>query len=151
MAVERLRQAIGHIVGEDDASSTPLSLFRGPTEPGLLNFSMGQLLEEQARKYPDRDAVVIPWSNARHTFSSLNEKSKEVARGLIALDVKAGDRVGIFSGNCERYIELFFAVCRIGAIFVVLNPAYTPIECENALKHSGTYSGLFIESFLTNF
>ena len=151
MAVQRLRQAIGHIVGEDDASPTPLSLFRGPIEPALLHLSMGQLLEEQARKYPDRDAVVIPWSNARHTFSQLNERTKEVARGLIALDVKAGDRIGIFSGNCERYIELFFAVCRIGAIFVVLNPAYTPIECENALKHSGTCYELSVEAFLIDF
>lgn len=136
MALKRLRQTLQHLAGNRHASSQ-LSLFSGPTEPALLNFSMGQLLEEQARKFPDRDAVVIPWSNVRYTFSELNERSKEVARGLIAMGVESQDRIGIFSGNCERYIELFFAVCRIGAIFVVLNPAYTPVECENALRHSG--------------
>ena len=136
MALHRLRQTLQHLVGSQDASSQ-LSLFSGPMKPALLNFSMGQLLEEQARKFPDRDAIVIPWSNARYTFSQLNERSKEVACGLIAMGVESQDRIGIFSGNCERYIELFFAVCRIGAIFVVLNPAYTPVECENALRHSG--------------
>lgn len=137
MALQRLRQTIQHLVKPENASPTPLSLFRGPTEPTLLDLSMGQLLEEQARKFPDRDAVVISWSNARYTFRELNERSKEVARGLIAMGLQSQDRIGIFSGNCERYIELFFAACRIGAIFVVLNPAYTPVECENALRHSG--------------
>ena len=137
MALARLRQTISHLVGGKNVSAPQLSFFRGPTEPALLNFSMGQLLEEQAKKFPDRDAIVIPWSNARYTFHELNERSKEVARGLVAMGVQSGDRIGIFSGNCERYVELFFAVCRMGAIFVVLNPAYTPVECENALKHSG--------------
>ena len=136
MTLQRLRQTIQHLIGVQNATPQ-LSLFSGPTEPELLNFSMGQLLEEQARKFPDRDAIVIPWSNARYTFSELNERSKEVARGLIAMGVEAQDRIGIFSGNCERYVELFFAVCRIGAVFVVLNPAYSPVECENALRHSG--------------
>jgi acyl-CoA synthetase (AMP-forming)/AMP-acid ligase II len=98
---------------------------------------MGQLLEEQASKFPDRDAIVIPWTGARFSFRQLNDRSKLVARGLIALGVGSQDRIGIFSGNCERYVELFFATCRIGAIFVVLNPAYNPVECENALRHSG--------------
>ena len=137
MALQRLRQTIQHLVGVQNENSQ-LSLFRGRTEPELLNFSMGELLEEQARKFPDNDAVIIPWSNARYTFRELNERSKEVARGLIAMGIEAQDRIGIFSGNCERYVELFFAVCRIGAIFVVLNPAYTPVECENALRHAGT-------------
>jgi acyl-CoA synthetase (AMP-forming)/AMP-acid ligase II len=137
MALQRLRQTIQHLVGGHDASPTQLSLVHGPTEPALLNLSMGQLLEEQAKKFPDRDAIVVPWSDARYTFRALNERSKEVAQGLVAMGVESQDRIGIFSGNCERYIELFFAVCRIGAIFVVLNPAYAPIECENALRHAG--------------
>jgi acyl-CoA synthetase (AMP-forming)/AMP-acid ligase II len=135
MALYRLRQTLQHLLPQN-ATPQP-SFFQGPTEPVLLSLSMGQLLEEQARKFPRRDAIVIPWSNIRYTFHSLNERSKEVARGLIAMGVESEDRIGIFSGNCERYIELFFAVCRIGAIFVVLNPAYTPRECENALRHAG--------------
>ena len=144
MALQRLRQTIQHLRGGRDAVSekVPLSLVHGPTEPALLNLSMGQLLEEQASKFPDRDAIVIPWTGSRLTFQQLNDRSKLVGRGLLALGVCSGDRVGIFSGNCERYVELFFATCRIGAIFVVLNPAYTPVECQNALRHSGMSSSL---------
>jgi hypothetical protein len=112
MALQRLRQTIQHLRGGQNGPAPP-SLAHGPKDPALLNLSMGQLLEEQASKFPDRDAIVI------------------------ALGVGSQDRIGIFSGNCERYVELFFATCRIGAIFVVLNPAYNPVECENALRHSG--------------
>ena len=140
MALQRLRQTLQHLRGGHDVAreQIPLSLVHGPTEPALLNLSMGQLLEVQARNFSDRDAIVIPWTGARLTFGKLNDRSKLIARGLLALGVCSGDRIGIFSGNCERYVELFFATCRIGAIFVVLNPAYTPMECENALRHSGT-------------
>jgi acyl-CoA synthetase (AMP-forming)/AMP-acid ligase II len=136
MALQRLRQTIQHLRGGQNGPAPP-SLAHGPKDPALLNLSMGQLLEEQASKFPDRDAIVIPWTGARFSFRQLNDRSKLVARGLIALGVGSQDRIGIFSGNCERYVELFFATCRIGAIFVVLNPAYNPVECENALRHSG--------------
>ena len=141
MALRRLRQTIQHL-NNDQNGPAPLSLVHGPTEPALLNLSMGQLLEEQASKFPDRDAIVIPWTGVRLSFRQLNERSKLVSRGLMAMGVRSEDRIGTFSGNCERYVELFFATCRIGAIFVVLNPAYTPAECESALRHSGTYQKL---------
>ena len=150
MALKRLQQTIRHLQDDGGGQSSPghgpglpaplsQSLVHGPTEPALLRFSMGQLMEEQAGKFPDRDAIVIPWTGVRLSFRQLNDRSKLIARGLLALGVGSQDRVGVFSGNCERYIELFFATCRIGAIFVVLNPAYTPVECERALRHSGIY------------
>ncbi|KAF7573929.1 Short-chain-fatty-acid-CoA ligase [Pyrenophora tritici-repentis] len=40
------------------------------------------------------------------------------------------------SGNCERYIALFFACVRVGAICVTLNNTYTATETEYALKHT---------------
>jgi long-chain acyl-CoA synthetase len=51
--------------------------------------------------------------------------------------MKKGDRVGILSGNCDRYIELFFGATLMGVIVVVLNNTYTPIECVSSLEHSG--------------
>lgn len=40
------------------------------------------------------------------------------------------------SGNCEKYIAVFFACARLGAICVTLNNTYTPTEMEYALKHT---------------
>lgn len=59
-----------------------------------------------------------------------------LARALLKYGVRPRDRVGIMSGNCERYIALFFACARVGAICVTLNNTYTATEMEYALKHT---------------
>lgn len=114
-----------------------LSFVHGPKEPALLDYSLHELLSEQAARYPERDAVICSWTSTRYTYQQLNERCKNVARSLVALGIRRGDRIGILSGNCERYIELFFATTLIGGIVVVLNNTYTPAECVNALEHSG--------------
>ncbi|KAL3427634.1 4-coumarate-CoA ligase [Phlyctema vagabunda] len=113
------------------------AIVTGPLEPQLVRLSLGQLLQEQATTYPDQQAVISSWTGVRYTYRQLLDRCKTIARALIALGVKRGDRVGILSGNCERYIELFFATTLIGGIVVVLNNTYTPKECINALDHSG--------------
>ena len=140
MTSRRVQQVVSHLNPKQDGkeNQSGLSVVHGPKQPALWDLSMGQMLEQQANEYPDKDAVVVPWTGARLNFRQMNDRSKIVARGLLAQGVRSQDRIGIFSGNCERYVELLFATCRIGAIYVVLNPAYTPSECENALRHAGT-------------
>lgn len=50
--------------------------------------------------------------------------------------MRTGDRIGIMAGNCEKYVAVFFAAARVGAILVVLNNTYTATEAENALRHT---------------
>ncbi|KAJ2892306.1 hypothetical protein MKZ38_010009 [Zalerion maritima] len=113
------------------------SLIHGPDQPPLLALSLGALLEQQERQFGDRDAIICPETSARLSYRGLNARTKQVARALVAHGVRGGDRIGIFSGNCERYVELFFAAGRIGAVTVVLNNTYTEAECLAALRHSG--------------
>lgn len=40
------------------------------------------------------------------------------------------------SGNCEKYVAVFFACARVGAVCVTLNNTYTDVEVENALRHT---------------
>lgn len=42
--------------------------------------------------------------------------------------------MGIMAGNCEKYVALFFACARVGAVCVTLNNTYTEHEVELALK-----------------
>ncbi|KAH8811663.1 hypothetical protein F5884DRAFT_284170 [Xylogone sp. PMI_703] len=113
-----------------------LSFVQGPSEPPLLQLSLCELLEQQSTKYPHRDAIVS-WTGVRLTYKQLYTRSQTVAKGLLAIGIRPGDRIGILSGNCERYIEIFFATTIIGGIVVVLNNTYTPTELLNALEHSG--------------
>jgi len=114
-----------------------VSLVQGPSEPALLNFSLGTLLENQSIRFPHREAVISAWTDARLTYEQLHLRSLIIAKSLIELGMKKGDRIGILSGNCDSYVELFFGATLIGVIVVVLNNTYTPIECVNSLEHSG--------------
>ncbi|KAF4983686.1 hypothetical protein FDECE_17248 [Fusarium decemcellulare] len=113
-----------------------LSLVRGATTPELFRLTFSQLLEQQAAKYGTKDAVFMGWTGARLSFNELNHRTKIVARGLLAMGVKKGDRVAVFSGDDERFIDLFFAAGRIGAVLVILNKTYTASEVMRALKHT---------------
>ncbi|KAH9974147.1 hypothetical protein BGW80DRAFT_1458691 [Lactifluus volemus] len=57
-------------------------------------------------------------------FSEFDRHISALARGLVGLGVKKGDRVGVVMGNTSAYAMLQWACARIGAILVTINPAY---------------------------
>ncbi|KAL0468196.1 long-chain-fatty-acid-CoA ligase [Neurospora intermedia] len=112
------------------------SLLHGPTDPPLVDLTLGELLNLQCLHHGTQEALVIPWTGARWTYNELNHQSQLMARALLKLGIRVGDRVGIMAGNCEQYASLFFAATRIGAILVILNNTYTPTEAQYALEFS---------------
>ncbi|KAL3458143.1 hypothetical protein BJX64DRAFT_267318 [Aspergillus heterothallicus] len=133
-AVRRLQQTISHL--QPVPAPQQLSIVYGPTDPPLLDVTLGELLTLQSLQYGDYECLVFPWTGARWTYADLNDEADRVARGMLAMGIKKGDRVGIMAGNCEQYISIFFAAARVGAILVVLNNTYTPSELYYALDHS---------------
>ncbi|PYI11406.1 acetyl-CoA synthetase-like protein [Aspergillus sclerotiicarbonarius CBS 121057] len=113
------------------------SIIQGPKHPDLRPITIGQLAHIQAARYGSKDAIIVPWTKTRLSYLDLSHRSEIVSRGLLAMGVHKGTHVAVFSGDDERFIELVFAVGRIGAVLVVLNKAYTVGECERALVHSG--------------
>lgn len=114
-----------------------LSLLEGPVDPPLVDLTFGELLDLQCQHHGSQECIVTPWTGARWTYNELNHQSSQLARGLMALGIGVGHRVGIMAGNCEQYAAVLFAVARIGAILVILNNTYTPTEAQYALKFSG--------------
>ncbi len=68
---------------------------------------------------PDRPAIVF--EEKRYTFSQLNERVNRLANALSNLGVKKGDRVSLLQVNCNQCVETYFAVAKVGAIYVPLN------------------------------
>jgi len=135
-ALQRLNQTLLQIDPYVLPPYPNLSIVSGPLDPPLLQFTLSQLLYQQVERYSHNEAIVIPWTGARWTYQRLWNESNLLARGLLKYGVRPRDRVGIMSGNCERYIALFFACARVGAICVTLNNTYTATEMEYALKHT---------------
>ena len=116
-------------------SSIP-SYIHGACAVPLRSDTIGATLNSIASLHGGHDAVVSRHQSARLTYEELRDQVDAVARGLIALGVGRGARVGIWSGNCVEWLVAQYAVAKIGAVLVHLNPAYTSGELEHALNHS---------------
>jgi fatty-acyl-CoA synthase len=71
------------------------------------------------------------------TYAQLDAAVDRVARGLLALGVERGDRVGIWAPNRAEWVLVQYATAKIGAILVNVNPAYRTHELGYALRQSG--------------
>ena len=114
------------------------SYVSGPSEVPLLGETVGRCLDRIASAYPDRDALVSCHQELRFTYRTLRQAIDRIARGLLALGVERGDRVGIWSPNCAEWMIAQYAAATAGAILVNINPAYQLRELEHALRLSGT-------------
>ena len=68
---------------------------------------------------PDKTAIVF--EDKRYTFSDLNGRINHLANGMLKLGIQKGDRVALLAVNSNQCIETYFAVSKIGAIYVPLN------------------------------
>ena len=109
----------------------------GTQDKPLLAMTIGEAFDKTVALYPDREAVVAREQGIRMTWSELGNLVNKSARALLALDIKPGERVGIWSPNCVQWLVTQFATAKVGAILVNINPAYRISELEYALKQSG--------------
>ena len=114
-----------------------LSLSAGPTDTPLLDQTIGANLQGTVARFPDREALVVAHQGIRQTWSEFAATIDEVAKGLLAMGIEAGDRVGMWSPNFAEWTYIQYATAAIGAIQVNINPAYRTSELEYALEQSG--------------
>jgi fatty-acyl-CoA synthase len=114
-----------------------LSYAYGTSGVPLLGQTIGANLCATVERFPDRDALIVRSQNYRATYRQLWESVTACARGLLALGIQTGDRVGIWSPNRSEWVVVQYASARVGAILVNVNPAYQAPELEYALNQSG--------------
>jgi fatty-acyl-CoA synthase len=123
---------------------------RGADSPPLRNDTIGQALDEAARLWGERDAVVSLHQGMRWTYAQLRDMAEEMAAGLLGLGLAPGDRLGIWSPNCAEWALTQFATAKAGIILVNINPAYRLSELEFALNKTGVKALLTPERFKTS-
>ncbi|KAK0733842.1 hypothetical protein B0T26DRAFT_736673 [Lasiosphaeria miniovina] len=132
------------------------SISYGPNEPPLLPHTIPEHFASVVSRFGDRPAVIsrsptttrdaapdegIPdaaWPAARETvltYEALDLVSNSLAHSLRSLGVKKGDRVAVGLGNCSEFAALTYAVFKLGAILVPLNPGFNANQVTAALTH----------------
>jgi fatty-acyl-CoA synthase len=115
----------------------PLSYASGTSTKPLLGETIDANLRRTVAHFADREALVDVPTGRRWTYAQLDADVDEVARGLLARGIEAGDRVGIWAPNCAEWFLTQYATARIGAILVNINPAYRTHELEYVLRQAG--------------
>jgi long-chain acyl-CoA synthetase len=100
-----------------------------PTRP------LHEILSTTAADMPDAQAT--QFLGAALTYREIKWRADRLAAALLRLGVTQGDRVGIMLPNCPQYIIAAFAILRLGAVVVNINPIYTTRELLNVATDSG--------------
>ncbi|MDX1635362.1 MAG: AMP-binding protein [Marinobacter sp.] len=119
----------------------------GVSDKPLLGMTIGDMLDRTAARFPDTEALVCLHQDIRWTYKEFVDKVNEAARAFIAIGVKRGDRVGMWSPNRYEWTVTQFATAKVGAILVNINPAYGVHELEYALNLAGVRFLVTADSF----
>ncbi|SFE35333.1 AMP-binding protein [Thermophagus xiamenensis] len=109
--------------------------------------TLGQLLEQWADKLPDHDFMVYPDRGLRFSYSEFNQRVDNLAKGLMAIGVQKGDKVGIWANNVPDWTTLMFATAKIGAVLVTINTNYKLAELEFLIKNADLNTLCLIDGY----
>lgn len=127
-----------------------LSHTRGESEPALIEQTIGDNFDDTVRRFGDREALVDVAQGRRWTYAELRADVDRLARALLAVGVRTGDRVGIWAPNCSEWTLVQYATAKMGAILVNINPSYRSHELHYVLGQAGISTLISAESFKTS-
>jgi len=113
----------------------------------LKSLTLGQILDESIRLYPDNDAVVYVDRDYRLSYREFGKVVDELAKGLMALGVNKGDKVAIWATNIPFWVSLQFATAKIGAVLLTVNTNYKKEELSYLLKQSETENLFLMDGY----
>lgn len=81
--------------------------------------NVGDSLKLHAHNTPQKAAMVF--GGRRITYKQFNDRVNSLAHGLMAMGIKKGDNVATLLHNCPEYLEIYYALAKIGAVAVPIN------------------------------
>ncbi len=107
--------------------------------------SLNHYFDDCVRQYKDRTAFISIGSTL--SYAGLEHKVTAFAAWLQSAGVAKGDRVALMLPNLFQYPVALFAILKIGAVVVNVNPLYTARELAHQLKDSGAQTIVILENF----
>ncbi len=103
-----------------------------PPFPDLPRATVPALLAHAVREHGDHDFVVT--ATERCTFREAGERSRRLARHLLAAGVGKGARVALFLPSGVAFVTAWLALARIGAVSTMLSTTSRAPELRAALR-----------------
>jgi len=102
----------------------------------IIRKTIGQMLNETAEKYPNREALVHTDVGICYNYSLLLWEVDRAAMGLLNAGIGKGDAVALWAPNIPEWIVAMLALCKIGAPFVPLDPGAGQDDLRYVLEQS---------------
>lgn len=98
-----------------------------------MEMLLGDILRRAASLAGGQVAVSV--GDESITFAEVDRAANRWANALSGMGVARGDRLAWWSANSLESLGAFWGLARLGAVFVPMNPAFTPDEADAALQY----------------
>ncbi len=122
-------------------------------QPGDQNYplhsekTIGRYFRDQVAIEPDHEFVVYPDRDLRWTYKDFDERTDNLARGLLAIGMRPGDHLGVWARNIPDWLTFMYATAKIGVVMVTVNPVYKSHELDYVLKQSDMKALCVIDAY----
>jgi len=106
-------------------------------------FSLINILEDAARISPKKTCIYFEESN--YSFGEIKNLVDKIARFLVEIGIRKGDRVGIILPNSPDFVLAFFGILRAGGVVVAINPRFKESEISYVIDDANI-KGLFFQT-----
>lgn len=113
----------------------------------LIEMTFSQTLDKVCEEFPDQYAFRYTTLDYTRTYAEFREDVDQFARALIALGVKAGDKVAAWATNVPQWFIAFWASVKIGAVLVTVNTSYKIREAEYLLRQADVHTLVMIDGY----
>ena len=113
----------------------------------LQSLTLGQILDRTVAAHAERDAMIYVDRNYRLTYGEFAAVVDQLARGLMAMGIKKGEKVAVWATNIPYWVALQFATAKIGAVLLTVNTNYKRAELAYLLEQSDTETLFIIDGY----
>jgi fatty-acyl-CoA synthase len=112
-----------------------------------LQLTIGELLDQVSERLPNKEGMVYADRAVRYTYRELQQAADQVAKALIGMGIKKGEKIALWATNVPQWVLLQLGSAKMGAILVTVNTAYQSSELEYLLKQSDSVALFLVENY----
>ncbi len=111
----------------------------------LLRTTVGDLFDEVASRFPDREALIDLPSGRRYSYRELSIVVNRLAKGFLKLGIRKGEHLALWTPNLSESIISQFAIAKIGAVLMTLDTNAQPEQLGYLLRQSDSQALIMSE------
>jgi len=109
--------------------------------------TIGSVLRDTASRYPENEALIYPDQDLRLNYKEFEARCEQVAKGFMAIGVKKGDHVSVWTTNLPEWLYMQFGLATIGAVLVTINTNYKSHDLKYIVGQSDSTTLVLMEGY----